>query len=101
MTTNIRSAHLVGSGVLVDVTTSVVVTDTRIRAIYATGTGTFTLDGTSTTPLGSTAGNIFMFAVATAADHAWIDFGESGLRVDGLVSVAAPVSASTITVLYG
>jgi len=101
MATNIRSAYLVGSGVLVDATTSVVVQDTRIRAIYATGVGQFTLNGTSTTPLGNIAGNIFMFTVATAADHAWIEFEDFGLKVDGLVSVTAPVSASTITVMYG
>lgn len=101
MTTNIRSAYLVGSGVLVDATTSVPVADTRIRAIYATGVGKFTVDGTSTTALATKVGNIFMFSISTASDHAMINFDGLGLRVAGQVSVAAPVSASTITVLYG
>ena len=101
MATNIRSAYLEGSGVLVDATTSVVVQDTRIRSIYATGVGKFTINGTSTTPLGNIAGNIFMFTVATASDHVNINFADFGLKVDGLVSIAAPTSASTITVTYG
>jgi hypothetical protein len=58
VTTNIRSAFLVGSGVLVDITTSVTVVDTRIRSIHATGSGIYVLDGTSTTALGTTAGNM-------------------------------------------
>jgi hypothetical protein len=101
MPTPIRSAHLVGSGVLVDITTSATVQDTRIRAIYATGVGTYTLDGTSVTPIGSTAGNIIKFAISTVSDNTQITLPDIGIRVDGLVSVAAPTSASTITVFYG
>ena len=67
MTTNIRSAFLVGSGVLVDITTSVTVADTRIRSIHATGSGIYVLDGTSTTALGTIAGNIVKFDVAYTA----------------------------------
>ena len=42
-----------------------------------------------------------MFTVATASDHVNINFADFGLKVDGLVSIAAPTSASTITVTYG
>tara|TARA_R110000803_G_scaffold152172_2_gene217274 strand:+ start:4705 stop:5010 length:306 start_codon:yes stop_codon:yes gene_type:complete len=101
MATNIRSAYLVGSGVLVDATTSVVVQDTRIRSIHATGNGQYILNGTSVTPLGSIAGNIFMFNIASGSDHVNINFADMGIRIDGLVSVAAPTSTSTITVMYG
>jgi hypothetical protein len=98
VTTNIRSAFLVGSGVLVDITTSVTVVDTRIRSIHATGSGIYVLDGTSTTALGTTAGNIIKFDVTGSA---YLDWTELGVRVDGLVSVSAPTSASTITIFYG
>lgn len=98
MSTNIRSSYLVGSGVLVDITTSVTVVDTRIRAIHAVGSGTYVLDGTSTTPLGSTAGSIIKFDVSGTAYLDWSDFG---IRTDGLVSVSAPTSASSITIFYG
>ena len=101
MSTNIRSAYLEGSGILVDVTTSVAVQDTRIRSIYATGLGVYVLDGTSVTPLGSTAGNIVKFAITTVSDSVFIDWSNMGIRVDGVVSVAAPTSASSLTVFYG
>jgi len=101
MATNIRSAHLVGSGVLVDITTSATVQDTRIRAIHATGVGTYVLDGTSTTPFNSTAGNIIKFNLTTTNDLTHIHLPDVGIRVDGLVSVTAPTSAATITVFYG
>ena len=70
MATNIRSAYLDGSGVLVDATTSVVIQDTRIN-------------------------------IASGSDHVNINFADMGIRIDGLVSVAAPTSTSTITVMYG
>lgn len=90
-----------GSGILVDVTTSVTVQDTRIRSIYATGVGEYVMDGTSTTPLGSTAGNIIKWAMSTVSDSVHIDWSDFGIRVDGVVSVTAPTSASTVTVFYG
>jgi len=89
---NLRSAFLIGSGVLVDATTGANIADTRIRAIHATGSGTYVLDGTSVTPLGSTAGQKISFGVYLS---------DIGIRVDGVVSVTAPASASTITVFYG
>ena len=98
MTTNIRSAFLVGSGVLVDITTSATVQDTRIRSIHATGSGIYILDGTSTTALGTVAGNIVKFDVTGSA---YLDWTDLGIRVDGLVSVTAPPSAATLTVFYG
>ena len=98
MSANLRSAFLIGSGVLVDATTGANVADTRIRAIHATGSGNYILDGTSTTPLGSTAGQKITFGVSGSTD---IYLSDVGIRVDGVVSVTAPASASTITVFYG
>ena len=48
MTTTLREGFIVGSGAVLDVTSSVTVADTRIRSVYATGVGTFLITGTST-----------------------------------------------------
>ena len=98
MSSNIRSAFLVGSGVLVDITTSVTVVDTRIRSIHSTGSGIYILNGTSVTPLNSTAGNIIKFDVCGTS---YLDWPDIGIRMDGLISVTAPTSTSTIAVFYG
>ena len=101
MATNIKSGMHVGSGALVDSTTSVAVGDTRIRAIYATGVGTFAVVGTSTTALGTINGSIIRFAISTISDSAHLVFPDIGMRMAGTITVSAPTSASTITVFYG
>tara|TARA_R110000764_G_scaffold134339_2_gene222380 strand:- start:987 stop:1283 length:297 start_codon:yes stop_codon:yes gene_type:complete len=98
VTTNIRSAFLVGSGVLLDITTSVTVADTRIRSIHSTGSGIYIMDGTSTTALNSKAGNIIKWDVCGTT---YLDWPDLGIRVNGLVSVTAPTSTATLTVFYG
>ena len=98
MSANLRSAFLTGSGILLDITTSVTVADTRVRAIHATGSGVYQVVGTSTTPLGSIAGNIIKFGVSGSTD---IYLSDIGVRMDGNITVSAPASASTITVFYG
>ena len=48
MTTTLREGYVVGSGTVLDVTSSVTVSDTRLRSLFATGVGTFLITGTST-----------------------------------------------------
>ena len=101
MTTTLREGYIIGSGAVLDVTTSVTVTDTRIRSVYATGIGTFLITGTSTDVYGNTKGNNIKFAMTTASDASEIFFSDLGIKMNGTVKVSAPASASTVAIFYG
>ena len=59
--TPLREGFVTGSGAVLDVTTLVTVSDTRIRAIQATGVGTFLITGVSVDPAGNTKGSNIKF----------------------------------------
>lgn len=101
MSTNIRQGHVVGSGAVLDVTSSVTLADTRIRGIFATGIGSFQITGTSTDSYGNINGNNFKFALTTAVDATDIILPDGGIRVNGPVKVSAPTSAATVAIFYG
>lgn len=101
MTTTLREGYIIGSGAVLDVTTSVTVTDTRIRSVYATGIGTFLITGTSTDAYGTIKGNNIKFAMTTASDASEIFFSDLGIKVNGTVKVSAPTVGSTVAIFYG
>ena len=99
--TTLRQGFVTGSGVVLDVTTSATVTDTRVHAIAASGIGTFIITGVSTGPYGTKGSNI-KFVLTTAVDQQYLDFGGTlGVRMDGIVRVSAPTSAATVAIFYG
>ena len=101
MTTTLREGYIIGSGAVLDVTTSVTVADTRIRSVYATGVGTFLITGTSTDPYGTIQGNNIKFAMTTASDASEIFFTDLGIKMNGTVKVSAPTVGSTVAIFYG
>ena len=101
MTTTLRERYIIGSGAVLDVTTSVTVTDTRIRSVYATGIGTFLITGTSTDAYGTIKGNNIKFAMTTASDASEIFFTDLGIKMNGTVKVSAPTVGSTVAIFYG
>jgi|TARA_R110002124_G_scaffold49184_2_gene144521 hypothetical protein len=101
MTTTLREGYIIGSGAVLDVTTSVTVADTRIRSVYATGVGTFLITGTSTNPYGTIQGNNIKFAMTTASDASEIFFTDLGIKMNGTVKVSAPTVGSTVAIFYG
>jgi hypothetical protein len=101
MTTTLREGYIIGSGAVLDVTTSVTVSDTRIRSVYATGVGTFLITGTSTNPYGTIQGNNIKFAMTTASDASEIFFTDLGIKMNGTVKVSAPTVGSTVAIFYG
>ena len=101
MTTTLREGYIIGSGAVLDVTTSVTVADTRIRSVYATGVGTFLITGTSTNPYGTIKGNNIKFAMTTASDASEIFFTDLGIKMNGTVKVSAPTVGSTVAIFYG
>jgi hypothetical protein len=101
MTTTLREGYIIGSGAVLDVTTSVTVTDTRIRSVYATGIGTFLITGTSTDAYGTIKGNNIKFAMTTASDASEIFFTDLGIKMNGTVKVSAPTVGSTVAIFYG
>ena len=98
---NLRQAFVIGSGAVLDTVASVSISDTRIRAVQATGVGTFLITGTSTDPYGNVTGNNIKFVLTTNVDGLDLILPESGLRMTGTVKVSAPTSASTVAVFYG
>jgi len=101
MTTTLREGYIIGSGAVLDVTTSVTVADTRIRSVYATGIGTFLITGTSTDAYGTIKGNNIKFAMTTASDASEIFFTDLGIKMNGTVKVSAPTVGSTVAIFYG
>jgi hypothetical protein len=101
MSTNLRQAYVVGSGALIDVTSSVTLADTFIRGIFASGIGSFLITGVSTDPYGNKVGNNIKFNLTTAVDASDIILPELGVKVDGVVKVSAPTSTATVAVFYG
>jgi hypothetical protein len=100
--TTLRQGFVTGSGVVLDVTSSVTVETTRIHAIAASGVGTFLITGVSTDPYGTKKGNNIKFVLTTNEDQQYIDFGGTlGVRMDGIVRVSAPTSAATVAIFYG
>jgi hypothetical protein len=114
MSSNIKTAMVdsggTGSGVLVDITTSVTLnstntndTKTRIYAIYADVAGVYQISGEKQINVqggvsSNTAGIAMKFkAVAGAA----IYLGDYGPALHGVVKVSAPSSAAVISVFYG
>lgn len=99
--TTLRQGFVTGSGVVLDVTSSVTVENTRVHAIAASGIGTFLITGTSVGPYGTKGSNI-KFVLTTAIDQQYLDFGGTlGVRMDGIVKVSAPTSAATVAIFYG
>ena len=101
MTTTLREGYIIGSGAVLDVTTSVTVADTRIRSVYATGVGTFLITGTSTDAYSNIKGNNIKFTMTTASDASEIFFTDLGIKMNGTVKVSAPTSGSTVAIFYG
>ena len=99
--TPLREGFVTGSGAVLDVTTLVTVSDTRIRAIQATGVGTFLITGVSVDPAGNTKGSNIKFVLTTAVDQQYMELEELGVRMDSVVKVSAPTSAATVAVFYG
>ena len=101
MSTTLREGYIVGSGAVLDVTSSVTVSDTRIRSLFATGVGTFLITGTSTDAYGNIKGNNIKFTLTTATDASEIYLTDLGMDVNGTVKVSAPTSVATVAVFYG
>ena len=90
MASPMKEGFITGSGPVLDVTASVTVADTRIRAIQATGIGTFLITGTSTNEYGTLMGNNIKFVLTTASDSFYMLFNDFGIKVYGNVMVSAP-----------
>ena len=100
--TPLRTGYVAGSGPVLDLTTGVTVSDTRIRGIHAAGVGTILITGVSTSPSGSVKGSNIQFVLTTANETQYLSFGGSlGIRMDSVVKVSAPVSATYTTIFYG
>ena len=114
MSTNIKTAMVdsggTGSGVLVDITTSVTLnatntndTQTRIYAIHTDSPGTYTITGDKQIKVqggvsSNTPGVAVKFVCSIQTDLYLVDYGPT---INGLVKVSAPASGATITVFYG
>ncbi len=101
MASPLKEGFVSGSGAVLDVTASVTVADTRIRAIQATGIGTFLVTGTTIDPYGTLQGNNIKFVLTTASDSIYMLFNDFGIKMYGNVLVSAPTSAATVAVFYG
>jgi hypothetical protein len=98
---NLRQAFVTGSGAVLDTVTNVSISDTRIRALHASGVGTFLITGTSTDNRGNVTGTNIKFVLTTNSDAGDLIFPENGLRMTGTVKVSAPTSAATVAIFYG
>ena len=101
MSTNLREAFVTGSGAVLDTVSSVSISDTRIRALHASGVGTFLITGTSTDDYGNITGTNIKFTLTSNSDTGDIIFPDVGMRMTGTVKVSAPTSAATVAVFYG
>tara|TARA_R110000751_G_scaffold66756_1_gene136261 strand:- start:650 stop:994 length:345 start_codon:yes stop_codon:yes gene_type:complete len=114
MSSNIKTAMVdgggTGSGILVDITTSVTLnstntndTNTRIYAIYADVAGVYQISGQKQiNVLGGVSSNSPGIAVKfKAVAGADIYLGDYGPSVHGVIEVSAPSSVAVITVFYG
>ena len=114
MSSNIKTAMVdaggTGSGVLVDITTSVTLNSTntndsgiRIYALYADVAGVYQITGEKQIKVeggvsSNTPGTAIKFKAVAGAD---IYLGDYGPRINGVVKVSAPSSAAVITAFYG
>jgi hypothetical protein len=113
MSTNIKTAMVdgggTGSGVLVDITTSVTLNQandlnatTRIFALYADVAGVYQISGdkqqVAQGGASASAGIGIKFKAVAGAD---IYLGDYGPRFRGTVKVSAPSSGAVITAFYG
>jgi|TARA_R100000963_G_C4567822_1_gene53952 hypothetical protein len=113
MSTNIKTAMVdaggTGSGVLVDITTSVTLNQandvnatTRIFALYTDVAGTYLITGdkqqVAKGGASASAGVGIKFKAVAGAD---IYLGDYGPQFRGTVKVSAPSSAAVTTVFYG
>ena len=107
MSSNIKTAMVVGggtgSGILVDITTSVTLNQTntddtgfRIYAVYADAAGVYQVTGEK--QHNSSAGTAIKFKRVAGTD---LYLGDYGPLVKGVAKVSAPSSAAVITVFYG
>ena len=97
MATNLKCATVAGSGILVDVATSVTIGETRIRSIVARSgsAGEYVIQSTDV------LGGVTRIKIPIASEIS-MDFTDVGVRMGGtIVSVEAPASASFLTVFYG
>lgn len=101
MATSLRVGFVTGSGAVLDQQSSVSLADTRVRAIQASGVGTFLITGVSTDEHDTVKGNNIKFVLTTANDTAYLDFTDNGIKMDSTIKVSAPTSAATTTVFYG
>ena len=101
MTTTLRQGFVTGSGAVLDVTSNVTVSDTRVRSIFATGIGTFLITGTSTDDYGNVQGSNIKFVLTTASDANEIFMSDLGVRMNGVIKVSAPTSAATVALFHG
>jgi hypothetical protein len=101
MSTTLRQGYVVGSGAVLDVTSSVTLADTLIKGIFASGIGTFLITGVSTDPYGNKNGTNMKFTLTTNVDATDIFLPSEGIRMDGPVKVSAPTSAATVAIFYG
>ena len=101
MSTTLREGFVTGSGAVLDVASSVTVSDTRVRALHASGVGTFLITGTSTDAYGTIKGSNIKFTLTTANDAGDLIFPDMGLQMNGVVKVSAPTSAATVAIFYG
>ena len=107
MSSNIKTAMVdgggTGSGVLVDITTSVTLNQTntddtgfRIYAVYADLAGVYQITGEK--QHNSSAGTAIKFK---AREEINLYLGDYGPLVKGVAKVSAPTCATVITVFYG
>lgn len=101
MASPLKEGFITGSGPVLDVTASVTVKDTRIRAIQATGVGTFVVKATSIDPGGARMGNNIKFVLTAASDSIYMLYNDFGIKMYGVVSVSAPTTSATVAVFYG
>tara|TARA_R100000664_G_scaffold2802_4_gene6731 strand:- start:4483 stop:4788 length:306 start_codon:yes stop_codon:yes gene_type:complete len=101
MATTLRQGFITGSGSVLDTVTSVSLSDTRIRSVFASGVGNFLITGTSTDARGTVKGNNIRFVNTTASDANELYFSDLGIPMKGVVRVSAPSSTATVAVFYG
>lgn len=101
MASNIRTGFVTGSGAVLDVTTSVTLSNTRIKGIFYSGVGTFLITGSQTDEYSNTNGSNIKFVGTTNNDAGDIILPDYGVKVVGPVKVSAPTSSATVAIFYG
>lgn len=114
MSSNLKTAMVdgggTGSGLLVDITTSVTLNSsntndsfTRIYALYADVAGDYLITAEKQINVAggissNTVGAVTKFKAVAGAD---IYLGDYGPRASGVIKVSAPSSSAVLTVFYG